>query len=177
MAVVHVVVPLVHIVILAACAPDSERAEATRTPATAAAPAPGARATARLDPEDGQWTRPAKDYAGTRYSQLGEITAANVARLAPAWSYSTGVLRGHEEAPLVVGGTMYVVTPFPNELHALDLARGGTLKWIYRPRPESAAQGVACCDVVNRGAVYDNGRIYFNTLDNNVVAVDAAKGK
>ncbi|HYD53209.1 MAG TPA: PQQ-binding-like beta-propeller repeat protein, partial [Gemmatimonadaceae bacterium] len=173
-AVVHIVAGTM---VLSACAPDRERAEATRTPASAASPAAGARATARLEPEDGQWTRPAKDYASTRYSQLTEITAANVSRLAPAWSYSTGVLRGHEEAPIVVGSTMYIVTPFPNELHALDLTRSGAAKWVHRPRPEAAAQGVACCDVVNRGPVFADGKIVFNTLDNHVVAVDAATGR
>ena len=51
------------------------------------------------------------------------------------------------------------------------------MKWKYEPKPEPAAQGVACCDVVNRGAAYSNGRIYFNTLDNNTIAVDAETGK
>jgi alcohol dehydrogenase (cytochrome c) len=162
----------------AACAPEKERAAMTRVPAEAQPPAAGApRATATLEPEDGQWTRPAKSYSSLRYSQLTEITRENVGQLKQAWSYSTGVLRGHEEPPIVVNGTMYIVTPFPNELHALDLTRSGAAKWVYRPRPEAAAQGVACCDVVNRGVVYDNGRLFFNTLDNNVVAVDASSGR
>ncbi|HYC52255.1 MAG TPA: PQQ-binding-like beta-propeller repeat protein, partial [Gemmatimonadaceae bacterium] len=161
-----------------ACAPEKERAATSRVPAEAQPQASGApRATAALEPEDGQWIRPAKSYSSLRYSQLTEITRANVGQLKQAWSYSTGVLRGHEEPPIVVNNTMYIVTPFPNELHALDLARSGAAKWVYRPRPEAAAQGVACCDVVNRGVVYDNGRLFFNTLDNNVVAVDANSGR
>ena len=76
-------------------------------------------------------------------------------RLQLAWTFSTGVNRGHEAAPLVVGSTMYVVTPFPNTLYALDLTKpGAPLKWKYEPHPAAAAQGVACCDVVNRGAAY-----------------------
>src|SRR5918912_3407992 len=75
--------------------------------------------------EDGQWTMPAKDYAGTRYSGLTQITAANVARLKPVWTFSTGVLGGHEGQPLVVNRTMYVVTPYPNVLYAFDLTREG----------------------------------------------------
>src|SRR5436305_7483731 len=67
------------------------------------------RLTAGSPPEDGQWTMPAKDYASTRYSGLGEITTGNVKDLKLAWSFSTGFLGGHEAAPLVVGGTMYVV--------------------------------------------------------------------
>ena len=73
---------------------------------------------------------------------------------------------------------MYVVTPYPNILYALDLTKpGAPLKWKYEPKPSAAAQGVACCDVVNRGAAYDHGRIFFNTLDSHTVAVDAKTGK
>jgi glucose dehydrogenase len=128
--------------------------------------------------EDGQWLRPAKDYASTRFSGLDQINTSNVSQLKLAWSFSTGVLRGQEAAPLVVGSTMYVVTPYPNILYALDLTKpGAPAKWKYEPKPLAAAQGVACCDVVNRGAVYDNGKIFYNTLDNQTVAVDANTGK
>jgi PQQ-dependent dehydrogenase (methanol/ethanol family) len=131
------------------------------------------------EPEDGQWLMPAKNYASTRFSGLDQINADNVKSLKVAWTFSTGVNRGHEAAPLVVGSTMYVVTPYPNILYALDLTPGkeGTAKWKYEPDPEAAAQGVACCDLVNRGAAFDGGRIFYNTLDGNTVAVDAATGK
>jgi alcohol dehydrogenase (cytochrome c) len=125
----------------------------------------------------GDWPMPAHDLAGTRYSPLAQITAANVKDLRVAWTFSTGVLHGHEAAPIVVGDTMYVVTPYPNILYALDLAHDGALKWTYKPKPARAAQGVACCDVVNRGAVYADGKVIFNTLDDFTVAVDAASGK
>lgn len=127
--------------------------------------------------DDGQWTMPARDHANTRYSGLDQINTGNVGQLRLAWTFSTGVLRGHEAAPLVVGDTMYVVTPYPNILHALDLSNSGALKWSYKPQPLSESQGVACCDVVNRGAAYDGGRIFFNTLDNHTVAVDARSGR
>ena len=127
--------------------------------------------------DDGQWTMPARDHANTRYSGLDQIHTGNVGQLRLAWTFSTGVLRGHEAAPLVVGDTMYVVTPYPNILHALDLTNSGALKWSYKPQPLSESQGVACCDVVNRGAAYDGGRIFFNTLDNHTVAVDARSGR
>jgi lanthanide-dependent methanol dehydrogenase len=129
-------------------------------------------------PDDGQWVMATKDFANTRYSTLDQVNAGNVNQLKLAWSFSTGLVRGHEAAPLVVGSTMYVVTPFPNYLYALDLSKlGAPMKWKYDPRPASAAQGVACCDVVNRGAAYANGRIFYNTLDNHTVAVDANSGK
>lgn len=127
--------------------------------------------------EDGQWLMAAKDYANRRFSGLDEIKAANVGSLRLAWTFSTGVLRGHEAAPLVVGDTMYYVTPFPNILYALDLKNNGAKKWEYKPKPVPSAQGVACCDVVNRGAAYWEGRIVYNTLDGHTVAVDAADGK
>jgi lanthanide-dependent methanol dehydrogenase len=127
--------------------------------------------------EDGEWHVPAKDYQSTRFSGLGEITAANVRTLRPAWTFSTGIRRGHEAAPLVVGRTMYIVTPFPNHLYALDLAHDGALRWTYSPPLQRAAAGVACCDVVNRGAAYADGKVFFNTLDNQTVAVDAESGR
>src|SRR4051795_8961340 len=127
--------------------------------------------------EDGQWTMPAKNFENTRYSGLDQIKVENAKDLRVAWTFSTAVNRGQEAAPLVVGDTMYVVTPFPNILYALDLNKKGEMKWKYEPKPLSAAQGVACCDVVNRGCFYSDGKIFYNTLDNNVVAVDAKTGK
>jgi glucose dehydrogenase len=127
--------------------------------------------------EDGQWMMPAKDYASTRYSQLDEINLGNAKDLKLAWTFSTGVLRGHEAAPLVVNNTMYLVTPFPNLLYALDLTKeGAPVKWSYDPKSDPSSQGVACCDVVNRGASYYEGRIYYNTLDGRAVAIDAKDG-
>ena len=128
-------------------------------------------------PEDGQWPMASKDYANTRYSGLDQINKSNVGSLKLAWSFSTGMTKGHEAAPVVVGHTMYVVTPFPNYLYALDLEQNGALKWVYKPEVNPSSQGEACCDVVNRGCAFYNGRIYFNTLDNQTVAVDAQTGK
>ena len=121
---------------------------------------------------------PAKNYANTRYSELDEINTVNVKDLRVAFTFSTGVNRGQESAPLVVGGTMFVLSPFPNILYALDLSQpGAPLKWKYEAKPEPASQGVACCDVVNRGPTYADGRIFFVTLDGSTVAVDAETGK
>jgi PQQ-dependent dehydrogenase (methanol/ethanol family) len=141
------------------------------------APQPAAPPFAAI-PEDGQWTIPQKNYANTRYSDLSEISTENVKNLQVAFTFSTGVNRGQESAPLVVGGTMYVLSPYPNILYALDLTKeGAPMKWQYNPKPAAAAQGVACCDVVNRGPTYSNGRIFFTTLDAHVVAVNADTGE
>jgi PQQ-dependent dehydrogenase (methanol/ethanol family) len=125
----------------------------------------------------GEWRMAAKDFANTRYSTLDQINTQSAKNLKVKWVFSTGVDRGQEAAPIVIGSTMYIVTPYPNILYALDLNKNGAMKWKYEPKPEAAAQGVACCDVVNRGAVYDDGKLFFNTLDGNTVAVDAQTGK
>ena len=128
--------------------------------------------------DDGNWTMPGKNYASTRFSALSQITPANIGKLALAFTFSTGTTKGFEAPPLVVNGTMYIITPFPNYLYALDLTKpGAPAKWTFKPKPAAAAQGVACCDVVNRGAVYDDGKIFFNTLDGQTFAVDANSGQ
>src|SRR3954467_7708953 len=150
----------------------------TSTPASAR-PVPGTFGDpASLQHDDGQWVMPAKDYAGTRFSGLTEINTSNVRQLGVAWTFSTGMVAGHEAAPLIVGDTMYVATPFPKILYRLDLSKpGGPVKWAYDPKPLGAAKGVACCDLVNRGAAYANGSLFFNTLDGRTIAVDAESGK
>ncbi|MGN6549716.1 MAG: outer membrane protein assembly factor BamB family protein, partial [Pararhizobium sp.] len=161
----HVLLRTTVVVIFSATTVLAARAQSIRPPASAA------------PPDDGQWVMPAKNYASTRYSALSEIKPGNVGRLQVAFTFSTGVDRGQEASPLVVDQTMYVLTPYPNILYALDLTKpGAPVKWKYAPKPEAAAQGVACCDVVNRGPVYGDGRIYYNTLDGHTVAVDAKTG-
>src|ERR1700688_2212274 len=128
--------------------------------------------------EDDQWTMPSKDYAATRYSGLTDINAANALRLHPVWTFSTGVLGGHEGQPLVVNNTMYVVTPWPNVLYAFDLTKEGyPLRWKYRPDVSANSIGMSCCDTVNRGAFFADGKIVYNLLDGHTVAVDAKSGR
>ena len=124
-----------------------------------------------------QWPMPAGDTANTRFSALTEINTTNVTSLKSAFTFSTGLLRGHEAAPIVTTDSLYLVTPYPNVLYALALDKpGAPLKWKYEPKPSSSSQGVACCDSVNRGAAYADGRLFFNTLDGSTVAVDANTG-
>ncbi|MCC6142676.1 MAG: PQQ-binding-like beta-propeller repeat protein [Candidatus Hydrogenedentes bacterium] len=127
---------------------------------------------------NGEWHLPAGDYANTRYSPLTAINTDNVKDLKMAWTVSTGVPRGHERQPLVVNGILYIVTPFPNNLIAIDLTNpGGKFFFKYAPYPDPRSVGVACCDVVNRGASYADGKIFYACLDTTVVAVDAATGE
>ena len=138
----------------------------------------GAAASLARGSPDGEWPMAARDFASTRYSPLSQIDASNVAQLKPLFSFATGAQRGHEAAPIVVGSLMFIVTPYPNTVFAIDLAqRSATVKWKFEPLPAAAAQGVACCDVVNRGVAFANGRIFVNTLDNQTVALDAGTGR
>ncbi|BBE74553.1 methanol/ethanol family PQQ-dependent dehydrogenase [Oharaeibacter diazotrophicus] len=130
----------------------------------------------RRSADSAEWALPTGDYAGTRWSALDEITTANVKDLRPAWSFSTGVLRGHEGAPLVVDGVMYLVTPFPNVVYALDLAHDGTVLWRYEPRQDAQAVAVMCCDTVHKGLAYADGAIVFEQADATLVALDALTG-
>ncbi|WP_082167185.1 methanol/ethanol family PQQ-dependent dehydrogenase [Methylobacterium aquaticum] len=120
---------------------------------------------------------PTVDNANTRYSALDQITSDNVGRLTVAWTYSTGVLRGHEGAPLVVGHIMYVHTPFPNTVTALDLDQNGKILWRYAPRQEAGVVAVMCCDTVHRGLAYQDGRVFLQLADTTVVALDAETGR
>jgi PQQ-dependent dehydrogenase (methanol/ethanol family) len=131
-----------------------------------------------LQQDDKQWALPAKDYAGTRYSTLNQITAANVKELKVAWSMSTGTTKGHEGAPLVVGSTMYAHSSYPNHVFAIDLTKPEKpVKWKYTPQQDDRAVPVACCDLVHRGLNYAEGKILMITLDAQVIALDANTGK
>jgi alcohol dehydrogenase (cytochrome c) len=162
----------------AGCSRNPPAAKVAETPAIR--PQLGATgATADFAPNDppGEWRRQARDYANTRFSPLDQVGVRNVARLKVAWSFSDGIPYGHEAAPLVVGDTMYLVTPYPNVAYALDLTKpGAPIKWTYQPHPDPIAVGKACCDAVNRGPTYADGKLVFSLLDGEAVAVDAKTG-
>ncbi|WP_020178600.1 lanthanide-dependent methanol dehydrogenase XoxF5 [Methylopila sp. M107] len=124
-----------------------------------------------------QWGIQTGDYANTRYSKLDEINATNVKKLQVAWTFSTGVLRGHEGAPLVIGNIMYVHTPFPNNVFALNLDEGGKIIWKYEPKQDPSVIPVMCCDTVNRGLAYADGTILLHQADTTLVALDAKTGQ
>ncbi len=131
----------------------------------------------KLEKDANQWVMPTGDYANHRYSTLNQITKDNVKDLRPAWTFSTGVLRGHEGAPLVIGDVMYVHAPFPNYVYALDLNNSGRIIWKYEPKQDPSVIPVMCCDTVNRGVAYADGKIILNQADAHVVALDAKTGK
>jgi PQQ-dependent dehydrogenase (methanol/ethanol family) len=131
----------------------------------------------KLAKDPKQWVMQQGDDANTRYSKLNQITASNVKKLVPAWTFSTGVLRGHEGGPLVIGDVMYVHTPFPNTVYALDLNHEGKILWKYEPRQDPNVIPIMCCDTVNRGVAYADGKIFLHQADTTLVALDAKTGE
>jgi PQQ-dependent dehydrogenase (methanol/ethanol family) len=124
------------------------------------------------------WVKPAGNDANQRYSPLTQVTINNAADLTMAWSFSTGVLRGHEGNPLIIDQTMYVHTPFPNIVYALDLNNDGAIRWKYEPKQNyDQTVPVMCCDTVNRGLAYGDGKIFLNQADTTLVALDMDTGK
>jgi PQQ-dependent dehydrogenase (methanol/ethanol family) len=123
------------------------------------------------------WVMPLGNYASTRYSNLSQINSSNVDELRVAWTFSTGVLRGHEGGPLVIGDTMYIHTPFPNIVYALDLNDDGRVIWKYEPKQDPDVIPVMCCDTVNRGVAYGDGKIFLHQADTTLVALDAQTGE
>jgi PQQ-dependent dehydrogenase (methanol/ethanol family) len=131
----------------------------------------------KLSQDAKQWVMPTGDYANHRYSKLNQINAQNVNKLQVAWTFSTGVLRGHEGAPLVIGNMMYVHGPFPNPVFALDLDHDGKIVWKYEPKQDPDVIPVMCCDTVNRGLAYADGKIFLHQADTTLVALDAKTGQ
>jgi PQQ-dependent dehydrogenase (methanol/ethanol family) len=127
------------------------------------------------NPKD--WVMPTGNYANHRYSQLKQITSENAAKLQVAWTFSTGVLRGHEGGPLVIGNVVYVHGPFPNPVFALDLNNDGRILWKCEPKQDPNVIPIMCCDTVNRGVAYGDGKILLYQADTTLVALDAKTGK
>lgn len=147
--------------------------------ATALAFSPGAHANADVEKniaKPGNWAMQAGDMFNQRYSKLKQINTKNVNKLQVAWTFSTGVLRGHEGSPLVVDGMMYMVSPFPNKVFAIDLDTQEII-WKYEPKQDPAVIPQMCCDTVNRGVAYAEGKVFMQQADSTLVALDAKTGK
>ncbi|TAM51727.1 MAG: PQQ-dependent dehydrogenase, methanol/ethanol family [Paraburkholderia sp.] len=129
----------------------------------------------RLMKNPANWASQAGDYANHRYSPLKQINASNVKNMQVAWTMSTGVLRGHEGSPLVVGDTMYIHSPYPNKVIAVSL-KDQTFKWMYQPQQDDQTVSVMCCDTVNRGVAYGDGKIFLQQADTTLVALNANTG-
>src|SRR5712691_10602978 len=130
-----------------------------------------------MSQDSNQWVMPLGNYSGTRHSKLNQITNQNVSKLQVAWTMSLGTLRGQEGQPLVIGNMMYLQSAYPNYVYAIDLNQFWRIAWKFAPEIDKLAPSVACCDVVNRGVAYADGKIITNALDAKVYALDAKTGK
>ena len=121
-----------------------------------------------------QFVMPNANYAATNFSPLDRINRHNVQNLEVKWTFQTGVLDSTEAQPLVVGTTMYVMTPKPNTIIALDLARDGVIKWAFEPEMDTERAGaLACCGAQSRGLAYADGNLFFATLDGQLYSISA----
>jgi PQQ-dependent dehydrogenase (methanol/ethanol family) len=132
-----------------------------------------------LQKDPKQWVMPNGNYSGWNYSALDQINLSNIQNLTMAWSMQLGILDAHEASPLVIGNTMYIVTPKPNYVYALDLTHDGVIKWEFRPEiPQmDAAIKAACCGAETRGLAYADGKIFYSTLDGQIFALNSEDGK
>jgi lanthanide-dependent methanol dehydrogenase len=139
----------------------------------------------KLEKDPNYWVMPAGNYWQWRYSELKEINNENADKLQAAWTFSTGVLRGHEGGPLVLpasatglkGDTLFIHAPFPNNVFAINL---DTLEvvWEYVPvQNYDETVPVMCCDTVNRGLAYGDGKIFLQQADTTLVALDPKTGQ
>src|SRR5437773_10092014 len=130
----------------------------------------------KLSQDAKNWAMQAGNMQNHRHSSLKQINAENVKDLRVAWTFSTGVLRGHEGGPLVIGDMLYIHSPFPNKVFAIALA-DQQIKWKYEPKQNPDVIPVMCCDTVNRGLSYGDGKIFLHQADDKLVALDAKTGK
>ncbi|MCG5236157.1 methanol/ethanol family PQQ-dependent dehydrogenase [Xanthobacter oligotrophicus] len=136
-----------------------------------------------LAKSDDNWPMTGKNYDANNFSPQKQINKQNVKDLKASWSFSTGVLSGHEGTPLVVNNVMYIHSPFPNTTFAVGLDDPGRILWQHKPKQNPTARSVACCDVVNRGLAYWPGDgktpplILKTQLDGHIVALKADTGE
>ncbi len=164
---------------LGACSRQETTAPPTEA-AAAPAPAPAPMAAPAAAPEsepvpDTEWALHGNDVGEQRYSVLDQINRDTVDKLGLAWSFDMYTRRGIEATPLMVDGTLYVSGSW-SMVYALD-ARSGELKWFYDPEVDRSFLAKGCCDAVNRGVAYADGRIFVATYDGRLVALNAADGK
>ena len=126
---------------------------------------------------DADWRMHGRDEGENRFSDLTQITPENIGELGVAWyaDFDSRSLRGVEGTPLVVDGVMYATGAWSKVL-ALDAATGEKL-WEFDPEIDGAVARNGCCDVVNRGVAYSDGKIFLGAFDGRLIALDAKTGK
>lgn len=156
---------------LSACQPASQSHES----ASATIDESFGKRIVNADSEPQNWLSTGRGYDETRFSPLDEINDGNIGRLKLAWSYDLDTDRGQEATPLAVDGKLYTTSAW-SKVQAFDAATGKLL-WQFDPKVPGAAAVKACCDVVNRGVAYWDGKVYVGTLDGRLIAIDTASGQ
>lgn len=129
----------------------------------------------QADAEPQNWLTTGRTYDESRDSPLDRINAGNVQTLGLAWSYDLDTDRGQESTPLAVDGVLYTTSAW-SKVQALEAATGKLL-WQFDPAVPRKTGVKSCCDSVNRGAAYWNGKIYVGTIDGRLIAIDAKTGR
>jgi alcohol dehydrogenase (cytochrome c) len=129
-----------------------------------------ARLLAANDDTDANWITFGQDYRNQRFSNLKGINRTNVGRLAPVWTYQSGIVGSHQTHPLEVDGVLYFTTPACDVI-AVNAATGDEI-WRYRHRFTSPRSGAS-----NRGAAVGYGKVYEATDDHRLIALDQATGQ
>lgn len=127
------------------------------------------------DSEPGQWMSHGRTYSEQRFSPLNQITTENISNLGIAWYADLDTKRGQEATPLMVDGVIYVSTAW-SKVKAFDAVNGKPL-WNYDPKVPGAWAVNACCDVVNRGVAFWQGKVFVGTLDGRLIALNAVNGE
>ncbi|MEX2524834.1 MAG: PQQ-dependent dehydrogenase, methanol/ethanol family [Gammaproteobacteria bacterium] len=131
------------------------------------------------------WAYPGGNYWNWRYTKLDQINNRNASNLVTAWTFSTGRLQGHEGGPLVLPSsatglphdTLYIHSSFPNDVFAINLDNL-QIVWAHEPQQnEEETVPVMCCDIVNRGLGYGDGKIFLQQADTLLKALDAKTGR
>lgn len=130
---------------------------------------------AAAEGETGNWLTHGRTYSEQRFSPLDRINVDTVKNLGLAWYADFDTGRGQETTPLVIDGVILATSSW-SKVYALDAASGRTL-WKYDPKVPGDTAVKACCDVVNRGVAYWQGRLFVGTLDARLIALDAKTGK
>src|SRR5438034_5210025 len=129
------------------------------------------------DAQNVDWRHYGGDPGNTHWSELKQISTANVQKLKAAWVLQLGTLRAQESTPLVVGDTLYVTSSFgPKHVFAVD-GRTGELRWRHDAEIAADVDPYGCCDVNSRGLAYANGKLFVGLLDGRLTALDARTGK
>ena len=118
------------------------------------------------------WPKYGRTLSNDRFSPLDQINRDNIAQLELAWSYRTGKKATFQSSPIVVGGVMYLTTPF-NDVIALNAASGEEI-WRYR---HQLRKRKTCFGLANRGPAVGEDMVYRVTIDGRLIALERDSGR